>query len=230
MEGIVKFDGSIADVLSVDIETGGSILTLWPTVPKYISGEKVIRFAGGVPQGFDSEGLLFRLRLSSSLSGNIIISWIGGTVYLNDGQGTREPVSARSISVNLEKEKTEVIEKISLDNTSPKFEIVDIGRDQSVYDGKYFVSLNAIDETSGIARYEIKEGESSTSITDGVYILKDQERKTPLVITAYDQAGNSKTIEIPARLDWVKNVIIILLAIVILSLASWYVYKKNNKK
>jgi len=33
-EGIISFRGIISDKLSVNIETGGSVMTLWPTPPQ----------------------------------------------------------------------------------------------------------------------------------------------------------------------------------------------------
>lgn len=230
VEGIVNFQGDIVDKLSVAVETGGSVLTMWPTSPVYSTSDHAIRFAGGVPAGFTAESLLFRLRLFSSVTGNTTISWIGGTVYLNDGQGTKEPVSARSLSINLNEEVPQAISKTSPDTTPPTFDSVDVGQDPSVHDGKYFISFHATDDTSGIARYEIKEGDNATSVTDGVYVFKDQNRSTPVTIIAYDQAGNSQEIKIPVRYDWRKNVIIISLAIIVLLVVIIYVYKKKIKK
>jgi len=230
VEGIINFQGAIIDKLSVEVETGGSVLTLWPTPPQYLSGEKVIRFTGGRPNGFNHEGLLFRIRLASSLSGNAIISWISGTAYLNDGKGTQETISSRSITISLDKQNPDMIAKSSLDSAPPYFDITEIGRDPDVYDGKYFVSFHAIDDISGVERYEVKEGQTVTNVADGIYVFKDQDRKTAITITAYDKAGNSKTIEIPRKFDWVKYVIIILLLVIILSVAWRYGYKKIIKK
>lgn len=231
VEGIISFQGNDASGLSVGAETGGSILTLWPTPPTYLADNKVLRFAGGVPQGFDKAGLLFRMRLTSTSSSSISVLWSGGMAYLNDGQGTQENISARSITVNLDKQNSETAVAPLADNTPPTFVSVETGQDPNTYEGKQFVSLNAIDDISGVNRYEVKEGESITEVTDGVYVFKDQNRKIPITVTAYDQAGNSQTIQIPARFNQAKNVtIIILIIIIIFSFGSWYVYKKIIKK
>jgi hypothetical protein len=230
VEGVINFQGAIADKLSVDVETGGSVLTLWPTPPNYLPSEKNIRFTGGVPMGFDREGLLFRMRLFSSTSGSVMISWAGGSAYLNDGKGTKEGISAQPISISLTQQNTGTVSTSSPDNIPPHFDTVEIGRDPNVYDGKYFVSFHAIDDISGVARYEVKEGQSVTTVTDGVYIFRDQARQTPVTISAYDQAGNSKTIEIPSRFDWTKSAILVLLFAVILFIVLRYGYKKIIKK
>ena len=67
---------------------------------KYLQNEKNIRFTGGSPEGFSREGLLFRIHLSSPLSDKAIISWIGGSAYLNDGKGTKEVVFAKPFTLN----------------------------------------------------------------------------------------------------------------------------------
>jgi hypothetical protein len=230
IEGVISFQGDVAD-LSVKTETGASVLTLWPTPPTYLADNKAVRFAGGVPQGFDKTGLLFRMRLSTASSSNISVLWSGGMAYLNDGQGTQESIFGRSITVNLDKQNSETESSVPSDNTPPTFVSVETGQDPNTYEGKQFVSLNAIDDISGVNRYEVKEGEIITEVSDGVYVFKDQNRKIPVTVTAYDQAGNSQTTEIPARFNPTKNAtIIILIIIIIFSLGFWYAYKKIIKK
>jgi hypothetical protein len=229
VEGIIAFEGA-DDKLSVETETGGSILTIWPTKPQYLSKEKAIRFTGGVPGGFDKKGLLFRIRLFSPVSGEIKINWVNGVAYLNDGNGTKEPIFSNAAVVNLAGYDLEVINKFSPDNQPPSFDTAEIGRDQNgTYDGKYFVSFNARDDVSGVDKYEVKEGQTITIVTDGVYILKDQTRATPVIITAYDKAGNSAVINVPAKINWQKYVIIILIIGALSFFLIFYVYKRTKK-
>jgi len=101
VEGSVSFGGIVSDDLSVEINTDGSVFTMWPTEPSYNKSEKLIHFVGGTPNGLTKEGLLFRMRLSSSLDGNLDVSWSGVKTYLNDGLGTEESTKVKSISLNL---------------------------------------------------------------------------------------------------------------------------------
>ncbi len=103
VEGTIGFFGTVSDNLSIQIENGQSVLPLWPTPPEYIKSEKVVRFVGGVPGGFDNEGLLFRMRLSVQESGNLGISFLNGKGYLNDGKGTLEDISHEPIDVSFDK-------------------------------------------------------------------------------------------------------------------------------
>jgi hypothetical protein len=104
IEGAIGFSGIASDNLSVQVENGQSILPLWPTPPQYVESEKTIRFAGGVPGGFDSEGLLFSMRLSSTSYGDIDISYVNGSAYLNDGKGTKESISSESLKILIDKD------------------------------------------------------------------------------------------------------------------------------
>lgn len=124
VEGAINFQGTAADDLSVQVENGQSILPLWPTPPQYIESEKVIRFAGGVPGGFDSEGLLFRMRLSSASYGDLDISYVNGSAYLNDGKGTKESVSAESLKVRIDKDGYNKIIGVSSGFTKLKYAII----------------------------------------------------------------------------------------------------------
>jgi len=101
VEGVLSFTGEASDKLDVSTDYKNSILSIWPTAPNYSSVNKSIQFTGGIPGGFDRAGLLMRLNISSTSYGNIMISWAGGTAYLNDGKGTKEDLSARSIKLNL---------------------------------------------------------------------------------------------------------------------------------
>jgi len=204
VEGIIRVQEEAgAKVSSVVVETGGSVLTTWPVVPRYsYDTNKVIRFTGGVPNGFNNEGLLFRMRLFASNPGKVTISWIGGGAYLNDGKGTEEGVFARSITISLAQGKPNLMRSSTVDSTPPDFDTIEVGRDPSVYEGKYFVSFHAIDDVSGVSHYDVREGQETVTVSNGVYVVKDQERNTPVVITAYDQAGNSRSVRVHLKYSW----------------------------
>lgn len=233
VEGIVRLEprGGTA-FSSVVVETGGSVLSWWPVLPTYSKDGGVIRFTGGLPNGFNETGLLFRMRLFASHEGTLIVSWIGGAAYRNDGAGTREDISARSLAVSVLRGVPNQINAASRDSTPPSFDTVAVGRDKYLYDGKYFVSFHATDDISGVSHYEVREGGEATEVLDGVYVLKDQERKTRVDITAYDHAGNSKSIRVPQRHEWTVNGIIVVSVVVLFLIfiifIGWYAYRKRK--
>ncbi len=226
VEGVIALQGTLASNVTVRPETGGSLLTLWPTSPQYSAQDHAVRFTGGLPDGFTREGLLFRLRLSAVKTGTVTLSWAGGSAYLNDGKGTVEPISARSITVNLDGHTKDAIAPSSPDSAPPQFGALEIGKDANTFDGKYFVSINATDDVSGIARYEVNERGVTTTVTNGVYILQNQDRSSPVTVTAYDNAGNSASTTLPAESGWGKTGILVLVIVLILGIALRYGYPK----
>ena len=115
VEGVILLQvAAPADISWVEANSGESVLTLWPDPPEYSSKDKVVRFAGGVPGGFNQRSLLLRLRASPTAPGQVTFSWLGGAAYLNDGQGTKEPVFARSLTIALAPQaRQEIAEPIS---------------------------------------------------------------------------------------------------------------------
>ena len=210
IEGIISLQHSErATVPSVRIETGGSVFSLWPKAPQFDEESGVIRFTGGIPAGFDHEELLMRIRFFATTPGTAILSWIGGAAYRNDGMGTQENISSRSITISLPQSALNHADIASADSKPPVFDSLETGHDESVYDGKYFISFHATDDVSGIEKYEVIENDVQTETRDGTYVFIDQEKKTPIIITAYDKAGNSTSIKIPWISPWIYTFIIL---------------------
>ncbi len=113
VEGAISVGFPESSGFDIDIENGNSILTLWPIAPKYNPEKGQIAFTGGVPLGTKAEGLLFRVRVTAPAHsetgkksdekglGGITFAWAGGTAYLNDGKGTKEPISSKPLTVSM---------------------------------------------------------------------------------------------------------------------------------
>lgn len=102
VEGTLTFSGTASDNLTVQIENGQSILPIWPVAPLYSTSSKSVTFTGGVPNGFDVEGLLFRMRISSIIPGDLSILYASGNAYLNDGKGTQDSITSKPLVVHIE--------------------------------------------------------------------------------------------------------------------------------
>jgi len=217
LEGVIGLLGEARNITTVLVETGGSVISLWPNEPEYSKEEGVIRFTGGAFTSFPENGLLFRLRIFSEQSSDITLSWLGGSAYKNDGLGTVEPISSRSLNIAVTKSIPNQISNSSPDSSPPYFDFVEVGNDGDTNEGKYFVSFHASDDVSGIDRYEVVEGQITTEVDNGIYVLNDQDRKTKVVLIAYDKAGNSTSIKVPDKYDWLLKVVVggILLLVVV---------------
>ena len=232
VDGVVALQGELAKELKVTVETGGSLLTLWPVRPDYLSSDQAIRFVGGTPGGFSQAGQLFRLRLSAPRAGTVTLAYLGGSAYLNDGRGTAQSVFNRSLTVKLGAALLATATLNDTDRTPPTFDMLAVGRDPSVYGGRYFISFHASDDSSGVDKYRVQEGESISEVKDGIYVLRDQSRRQGVTITAYDQAGNSSQRMVAPETKPLKNAILIIIALgggLAAALAGFYVYKKFKK-
>lgn len=98
VEGVISIQGAVPETAIIGVENGESVLKVWPVIPQYMDHEKIIRFTGGVPGGFDQESLLLRIRFSPAIDA-VTISWLEGAAYLNDGQGTKETIRSESVTV-----------------------------------------------------------------------------------------------------------------------------------
>lgn len=228
VEGMLFLRGAeTVGVSSVIVETGGSLLTLWPVMPTYTSLEHAIRFTGGKPEGFTEKGLLFRMRIFSKKPGIVTLSWIGGSAYRNDGAGTEIGVSSRSLTTTLSYGEPNIINPSSVDTEPPRFDTLLVSQDPDMYEGKFFVSFHATDDVSGVARYTVVENQITTKAENGVYVLQDQARKSRVVITAYDHAGNSTSIKVPTRYSYITKVIYGTLILLMLGTLLLYMRQKQ---
>lgn len=101
VEGTIQFSGFASEGLLAQVENGQSILPVWPTPPLYDEDNKAIEFVGGVPNGFNVEGLLFRVKLSPAMSGDLIVAYEDGAGYLNDGNGTKEVITSEPLKMTM---------------------------------------------------------------------------------------------------------------------------------
>lgn len=233
-ENLNALDGTIiientetVQVSSVILETGGSMLSLWTVPPVYTPEDHAIRFTGGKPEGFKERGLIFRMRLFSKKPGTVTLSWIGGSAYRNDGIGTATGISSRSLTTTLSYGEPNIISPSSIDTQPPYFDMLHVSQDPGTHEGKHFVAFHAQDDISGVSRYVVVENQIKTEVTNNYYILQDQERKSRVIITAYDKAGNSVSIKVPTKYSYLTKIEIGVLALLI-CLGFIYISKRRK--
>lgn len=92
-----------------------------------------------------------------------------------------------------------------IDTVPPKEFTPEIGQEQTVFEGKYFLSFGSHDGLSGIDHYEVVEimdGQGATSDTEGwkvansPYLLEDQNLNSIIKVKAIDKASNERIAEI----------------------------------
>jgi hypothetical protein len=235
VEGEVLLDNEAGSVFLTDINISGSLFSLWPGKPLPSENNASVSFVGGSPGGFVSrDAIIFNIILKLQKAGQITLAPNNFSVYLNDGKGTKDDVRVKNLVIDVVPKKPDSRSRddwnnlISNDTTPPEpFEIY-LGQENSVFDGKKFLSFSATDAQSGIAYYEIIEGNRPPVRGSDTYILQEQNKPVKVTIIAYDSAGNARE-STYATPDTVSYPIIILIAVIFIILIFVFVmYKKRS--
>jgi hypothetical protein len=237
LDGEIKITGAY-EIKS--LSTAGSVFNLWPVKPTH-SGQ-TISFVGGTPAGVAGSQLkVFSIALQPLDSQGITFSSENLSIFLNDGSGTR--VVAEKMNKNItvltsSGESKNGLDKIILeDKTLPEeFEIL-IGKEENLFDGKYFASFYATDNQSGINRYEVLEDGYDWVVSENTYVLRNQNIKGEIAVKAIDNAGNVRIVKsnIEENIFGKKefNKIYIPLSALLLLLMIYFMYnylrRKNEK-
>lgn len=222
----------------VDFLLGGSDLTLWTERPQIVkSGSStIIKFTGGTSDGInDANALLMKIAVKAKDVSTVEIKPLNTKVFLHDGAGTSKTVSVRPLSLRIvEASEDEIVQDalrdlISLDNNPPSPFDIELGRDAALFDGQWFISFFAVDNESGIAYYEVKEGDRTAVRSGTTYVLQDQSLNSKVTVTAHDKAGNSRVQEWePQGSFWSKLLgkTIVVLSVIFILLGIWFVVSK----
>src|SRR3989338_781117 len=235
VEGSVLLDYLAGSVSLIDINTAGSKFFLLPGKPLPSGSNTSISFVGGTPDGLNSkDAIIFNIVLRLQKVGQITLTPDNLSAYLHDGKGTKDKVSVKNLVMDVLPEKFDSRPRddwnnlTSNDKTPPEFIEAIISHDSYVFNNQYFVSFFATDKDSGIAYYEIKEGDRDFVRAESPYLIRDQSLKSIVQIKAVDKAGNesitkAKITVLPAPfykniLFWIITLLIAVLIFYVLRL------------
>jgi hypothetical protein len=235
----IFFDQNILQVSSVS--TGGSIFNLWTRNPIFSNESGKIMFTGGIPNGYGGKdgNVIKIIFFAKSIGAGSLVFSDESTLYLNDGKGTVVKPEKASLKITvLDKSGTEESTNewkniLSSDKTLPEKINIKLGRDESMFDNKFFITFSAIDKDSGIKSYEIKEGDADFLESESPYVLKDQSLDKLILVKVIDNAGNYKIIEFNPKsankYTFTKWQLIVLILIIIIAIFYIKTKRKNAK-
>ena len=160
------------------VSTGGSLFTIWPQEP-VVESDKA-SFVGGLPgSAYGSPLRAATLVITATGAGTVRVSVSGATAYSGDGKGTPQKLADAGISFAVGSAtgsvRNDLSGSIAADRTPPDPFTIMLGRDPSLYGGKYFITYPAADAASGVSRYEIIDnGAPTLSTTSTSAALTDQ--------------------------------------------------------
>jgi hypothetical protein len=216
IEGELLLDPFAQSVDAIKIEE--SPFTLWPNRPSLLDNK--ISFTGGQPGGIIGDSvLLFRIYLKDLVKEELRIIPRNTVAYTIETPEITERVSDRTIFLDQDRVFS-AYTKLQ-DTIPPNSFTVDLGRSEGVFEGRYFLSFITSDKDSGIAYYEVQEGDSNPVLADSPYVLRDQTLQTKVTVKAYDNAGNSTVAEFkPLYKLPIKIKISIILICILLAIAT----------
>lgn len=202
VEGTVRLDYQGNDIAITNINTAGSLFSLWPNKPLPSDDNTSVSFVGGSPGGLlADDAVLFNLALRLYAPGPLTLSPHAMGVYLHDGKGTKDKVSAQDFTITVAPETDGVPVTDDLgtlltqDKTPPAAFEPMMGRDPALFENRYFLSFFTTDAESGITHYEVQEGDGLFVQAESPYALQDQTLRGPIRVKAVDRAGNEKVVE-----------------------------------
>ena len=218
----------------IDVAKGGSLMSLWAKDPFYSNEQGTVILVGGVPGGFKGDGKIISIIFRAIELGSASVSFHEDSkVLLNDGKGTpatlvrRDAVFVISSSGQPSNEWQKEIEK---DKTPPDPFEIKIGQDPAVFEGKYFVVFSTTDKQTGIAYYQVKEGESEWTAGESPYLLVDQNLKEKIQVRAVDKAGNERIEELSSSKSKLFYFVILIVLMMIFYLIYFFFLKIKFKK
>lgn len=224
VEGRMIFDSKILNLK--EVREGGSVVNFWVEKPK-LEGEGGIIFSGITPGGFSGKNTIFNVVFEGKNTGTTQFYFQDLKILKNDGQGTKISLSTREASLNIVAGDGSHKSEELVDLEPPEIFSPNVGRDEAIFEGRYFVVFSTVDKISGIDHYEIREGFFDRYIqADSPYLLKAQKLNKNIYIKAIDKAGNERVVKFDPSGDkkWYEKAypfaIIILLAIV-------FIYRKK---
>lgn len=218
-ESINAIEGSTSfsrHLVLKQIRSGDSLVGFWVDLPK-AEGDHV-NFSGIVPGGYLGElgsswvgerpGRVFTLVFEAREEGD---AWLqvdrDSIVLLNDGKGTEARVTIKDINIKVVKgEGTTSPNVVSWEDEKkpePFQPIIEL-----FPDGLYYLIFITRDKDSGVAYYDIREGDGSFVVAKSPYLLEEQRLGLPILVRAVDKNGNKRLASLsPKRqLTWYESI------------------------
>lgn len=246
-ESINAFEGEISfpgDILNLkEIRDGNTIVNFWIEKPKIQNG--AIIFSGITPGGFNGEkGLIFSAIFEARTEGMAKFEINDAKVLRNDGTGSEAVLTTVPFEILVSSEvlaEPPVFPKIK-DRERPESFVPEIAKDETLFEGKWFIVFVTQDKTSGIDRYEIKESRQRIlsvfkrwTPAESPHVLADQGLRSYIWIKAIDKADNERIARITPQspLAWYENYgdwVILIVGLLMIAFVSLKVWRKNFAK
>lgn len=264
------------NIQPVDVSIGKSIFNVWVEPPVIDTNNRTITFAGGIPNGYcgrvDGDPRLTNIvaEIVFRSPGMMVGGGGGGNeakidfapetqALLNDGQGTRAPLTMLGGTFTLEATAGAGIvdtwrDSVRADTLPPEQFSITLTKDDTAFAGKHFIVFGTTDKQTGISHYEVNEEpvlEFSQFKWGGVgvpwvrsdspYVLEDQTLNSIIRVKAIDKAGNEyiatlipdeslQTLSKNEMYTYIFLGTLAVVGIIILTVVSAVLYRRKKQK
>jgi hypothetical protein len=237
VDGEITLKSPTGNLAVQEFSLANSAFGLWPRTPSLSADLHTVSFVGGVPGGFNIEGAtVFKMIVEAKKEGTITIAPQNLSVFLSDGNGTKVAVKTKPITIKVGAKRAgapainDWSATVASDITPPEDFIIVFGQEKTLFSGKRFAFFSAVDNQSGIERYEVSENGAPAVRSGSTYVLQNQDEKVKLEVVAYDKAGNKKTASysgVPGESRTVWPYVVVL--VIVLAAAGGFAYRKMKR-
>lgn len=192
-EGIIIFPDDL--LVFAGVKDGNSVINFWVEEPALKTRDKIV-FSGIVPGGYAGErGLLFSLVFKAHKEGRGAIALRDVRALKNDGLGAAAEASISNFKfvITHETARIRTLTDAKDDGEPPEGFRPEIARDETLFEGKWFLVFATQDKNLGIDHYEVREGFWGKFIrARSPYLLLNQNLDKKIFVKAVDKTGNER--------------------------------------
>jgi hypothetical protein len=203
-ESLNAIEGNLVfpeDKLKVkEIYDGNSVVNFWVEKPRVETSNTIV-FSGITPGGFTgANNTIFRVIFEAKNTGVASIMFYGVKILQNDGLGTQAMLVTRDTAVSIKPGDDSVYKETLVDTEAPEDFNITIESDPNIFEGKHFIVFDTQDKSSGIARYEVREGRWGWfTLAESPYLLKHQSLDKKIFVKAIDKSNNERVSVLPPK-------------------------------
>lgn len=181
-----------------EIRDGNSFINFWIERPEKSEDGQVV-FSGIIPGGYrGNDGYLFSLIVQAVQPGETVVGAANAEILLHDGEGTVAPVAVAPLTVEVVSESTGQRFVPPDDRDPPELFTPVATRDETLFDGRWYVVFGTQDKGSGIIGYDVQERriprpkDDAWMTAESPYPLRHQWRDAYIFVRATDRAGHDR--------------------------------------
>lgn len=231
-EAINVVEGSIKipeGIMIESLDTSSSAFSLFASGPTYVISSHSVEFTAGAPTGIapNEVALLFIINARAEAEGSYVFAPNTVHAYTSDGNGSRIEVDTRDATLAVGAKGSVSVDPLPKGTPQPL--IAEVGKDASLFEGKWFATFYGGADGSSIDHYEVREGWWRFPVrVDRYFVLNDQSRSTTVWVTAVGTDGSRMTVALAPENPWSERLVLTFITL-LAALGAYLLYRHMRK-